>query len=180
MVARICVFCGAGFRVAPRQVARKNGALYCSNRCRGNAQSGKDHPQWKGGQRIASGYLLETVGVGKYRGVHVLIAERALGKPLPRTRPVHHVDGNRQNNVNTNLVICESHRYHMLLHARARIVRAGGNPNTDKICATCQIAKPHSWFTSDRSRPDGFEKHCRPCKRTIDQRSRQISVGASQ
>jgi hypothetical protein len=70
--------------------------------------------------------------------VHVSIAERALGKSLPKGAEVHHVDGNRWNNANSNLVICQDHGYHYLLHARARIVRAGGNPNTQRICCHCQ------------------------------------------
>ncbi len=52
-------------------------------------------------------------------------AVRALGKPLKRTQPVHHHDFKQ-------LVICESHAYHMLLHEREIVVRHGKNPNTHK------------------------------------------------
>lgn len=34
---------------------------------------------------------------------HILIAERALGKPLPRGTEVHHVDESKANNARTNL-----------------------------------------------------------------------------
>ena len=51
------------------------------------------------------------------------IAEKALGKPLPKGAEVHHVDGNSENDKPTNLVICPSHAYHMLLHARMRSLK---------------------------------------------------------
>jgi len=51
---------------------------------------------------------------------HVLIAEKALGKKLPPGAVVHHADGNPSNNKNSNLVICPSQAYHMLIHARTR------------------------------------------------------------
>lgn len=47
---------------------------------------------------------------------HVLRAEQALGRPLPHGAQVHHVDENRRNSANTNLVICENRAYHALLH----------------------------------------------------------------
>ena len=49
---------------------------------------------------------------------HILIAEKVLGKPLPPGAEIHHIDGNRSNNKNSNLVICENHRYHFLLHQK--------------------------------------------------------------
>src|SRR5690242_4368171 len=49
---------------------------------------------------------------------HVMLAEKALGKQLPRGAQVHHVDGNKQNNAPNNLVVCEDASYHRLLHQR--------------------------------------------------------------
>ena len=77
---------------------------------------------------------------------HMLIAERALGKPLPPKAQIHHADENPRNNTPSNLVICQDRTYHKLLHFRARIVRAGGNPDTEKICSTCKTLKPLADF----------------------------------
>jgi hypothetical protein len=68
---------------------------------------------------------------------HMLLAERALGKILPPKAVVHHIDGTRHNNKNNNLVICESQSYHLLLHRRARAIKACGRASWRK-CAICK------------------------------------------
>lgn len=70
------------------------------------------------------------------RGEHVTVAERALGKRLPKGAEVHHVNEDRSDNSPTNLVICPSPRYHALLHIRMRALAATGNANARK-CKIC-------------------------------------------
>lgn len=77
---------------------------------------------------------------------HRVIAERALGKPLPKEVEVHHHDNNGRNNQNGNLVICQDHAYHYLLHRRQRIVALGGNPNTQHWCGFCKAIRPIDQF----------------------------------
>lgn len=105
------------------------------------------------------GYVLE----------HVVIAERALGKPLPVGAQVHHVDENTLNNANTNLVICQDVAFHKLLHIRANVVRAGGDPNTQRVCSTCRVLKPiESFWKASQRVCDGLQRRCKDCCRKHD------------
>jgi hypothetical protein len=82
--------------------------------------------------------------------IHRLRAERALGKPLPKGAQVHHVDGSKREDA--PLVICQDNAYHKMLHARARVVAAGGDPNRHRICRTCKrlfvpLSRMDSWVS---------------------------------
>lgn len=83
--------------------------------------------QKPGSQQIRQGYLYTPVN-GKRVAEHVIIAEKALGRKLPKGAHVHHVDGNKLNNENNNLVICQSSAYHNLIHLRQRSFNDCGNP----------------------------------------------------
>ncbi len=67
---------------------------------------------------------------------HILVAEKALGRPIPRKAHVHHVDENPLNNASNNLVICENAAYHKLLHRRMRAYKATGDANAH-CCSIC-------------------------------------------
>lgn len=82
------------------------------------------------------GYAMVTKD-GIERLVHVLVAEAALGKPLPQGAQVHHIDENRLNNEPSNLVICPNNAYHRLIHQRMAALRACGNAGWRK-CFICQ------------------------------------------
>lgn len=103
---------------------------------------------------------------GESRQEHQVVAERVLGRPLPRTAEVHHVDGNPRNNAPSNLVICQDGHYHKLLHARARVVKAGGNPNTDRYCGDCRQCRPFTAFNRKTAHPGGagYQPVCRECQ----------------
>lgn len=67
---------------------------------------------------------------------HILIAEDALGRLLPKGAEVHHVNGDKTDNRPENLVICQDHAYHFLLETRTRALKECGNANWKK-CRKC-------------------------------------------
>lgn len=86
------------------------------------------------------------VDIGKYytrtiNGItkreHVWIAEKALGKTLPKDAIVHHVNENGKDNRNENLVICVDRAYHNFLHLRMRAIDATGDPDS-RQCTHCR------------------------------------------
>jgi len=111
---------------------------------------------------------------GEKQRVHRIRAARALGKPLPLSAVVHHVDGTKRKDA--QLVICQDQRYHCLLHVRTRVVRAGGNPNTHKFCQRCQLLKPYSAFGMCRTHFDGLANYCKSCCADI-RRERRLRLG---
>lgn len=107
------------------------------------------------------------------RAEHIIVAENALGKPLPKGAIVHHHDQDRSNNKNTNLVICENTSYHQIIHARMNLIAIGADPDKEKRCWDCKQIKPLEEFTAERDRYDGRAKRCKKC-RAAYQRERRI------
>jgi len=100
---------------------------------------------------------------GKRKREHQVVAEIALGKPLPNGAEVHHVDLNKRNNANSNLVICPSPEYHDLLHIRTAALEAAGNAHWLK-CRFCkQWDDPQNLFVTlrkDRKNQTGYHRKC--------------------
>jgi hypothetical protein len=85
----------------------------------------EDHPNWKGGRRITRrGYIWlyapdhpNATGHG-YVQEHRLVAEAALGRLLNSDEIVHHIDGDKSNNVASNLQVM-TRADHVRLHFEA-------------------------------------------------------------
>ena len=73
---------------------------------RAEALMGDKHYNWKGGKKNQGGYVSVKHG-DKYVFEHRLIAEQALGRPLTQKEIVHHINGNKKDNRNRNLLICD-------------------------------------------------------------------------
>lgn len=137
--------------------------------------------RFRGGhqRRLMKAKSYPTVGVrdslGKHKTeyLHILMAERVLGHPLPAKAHVHHVDGSRS--IESQLVICQSAAYHHLLHIRSRTLRAGGNPNTERLCLKCNEVKPLRRFIKDRTVGIGVKSCCLDCD-AKRQRERRVAL----
>lgn len=90
----------------------------------------------RGTGSIGAGGVILSIGGGKQRSEHILTAESAMGKPLPKGAVVHHFDLDNKNNSNENLVVC-TQSYHMEIHRRQRANDACGHPDWRK-CPICK------------------------------------------
>lgn len=117
-----------------------------------------------------------AIGVdGRRVFVHVLIAEKALGKALPPNACVHHADGNPGNNAPSNLVICPDQAYHSLLHRRMRAKKACGH--ADWRC--CKICK--QWAPPESLAIYGYDAMHRECntRRSVAAKQRKRMMRAA-
>lgn len=126
-------------------------------------RNGKSSASWRGGKTITKDGYIRIYNPGHPRAIngyvleHVLVAEKALGKALPPKAMVHHIDGNRQNNKPSNLVICESNKYHRWIHQRMRALKACGHANW-RSCKYCKkYDDPKNMFVKDNQ---AYHKLC--------------------
>ena len=83
---------------------------------------------------------------------HTLLAEVALGKPLPEGAVVHH-------HTKDQLVICQDQAYHLLLHQRQRAYKACGHANWRKCTYCKQYSDPKDLTICKNSGPI-YHKEC--------------------
>jgi hypothetical protein len=117
---------------------------------RANGEGDTDH----------QGYVWVSVE-GEQRRQHVLVAEKAMGRLLPAGAQVHHINGNRADNRNENLLVCPSAAYHNEIHRKMRVRSMGGDPWTQRWCGKCQRLLSESMFAKKYA--TRFRSPCREC-----------------
>jgi hypothetical protein len=118
------------------------------------------NPNWKGGRTIASnGYVLLRVGVDHHladvRGYayeHRVVAEHKVGRRLRKGEIVHHLNGDKTDNRQDNLVITKSIRHHRSQHRTRADLRLFGAPNRDIKCGCGCGAVFRKYDSSNRPR----------------------------
>lgn len=121
---------------------------------------------------------------GNTRRVHILLAEKALGRRLPPGVQVHHVNEDTMDARPENLVICPDAAYHKLLHRRTEALDACGNADWLKCCFCKQHDAPENVKTKVR-RINGnnwsmfYHPTCRTATRSKQRLEKQIQQPAS-
>ena len=102
-------------------------------------------------------------------------AEKALGRTLSGTKHVIH------HHSLTQIVICEDHAYHMLLHARMNTLMEGGNPRRDAYCSPCRKVRRLTSYNEHgcmfcQLRRLEFEDYCDEHNRVIALNNEMLKV----
>lgn len=175
-----CCGCGARTNVIEKKDARPGINRFAGQPYRylRSHIAREKHGRWKGGRishrqgyvlvrdpdhpRAHNGYILE----------HIVVVERAIGRFLAPQNEVHHVNEVRNDNGPGNLVACEDHAYHAILHLRMRALRESGNAN-NLLCCLCGAwdspdalrVRQHARRNRDGSRRFGIRAHHIACRR---------------
>lgn len=156
MIKKICLVCEKEY------TAERKTQKLCSVACKKVYQHGAGASQFKTGRSISpEGYVRLSEGYE-----HRVVAEKALGKPLPPGAVIHHVDGDKANNAPSNLVICPNQAYHGILHQNRRVLDGGGEIGKHLPCSKCKGVFLLKEFSANKRRTE------RLCKSSICKKMR--------
>lgn len=113
----------------------------------------------KGSVSKSTGY--RVIHSGKKQVLeHRLVAEKAIGHALPKTAIIHHVNGDKTDNRNINLVVCPDEKYHQLLHRRQDAINNSGDPDKRR-CRHCGLYDDRDALYFPPGKDSGFHRSCR-------------------
>ena len=125
---RICKQCKKEFHL-PGWRDRPGRGIYCSRKCFALSQRGSNSPRWTDGFVRSDGYKCLSLN-GKPYLEHRYFVEQHLGRKLTQEEVVHHTDGNRLNNVLSNLQL-------MTKSTHATLHLTDASKHIDLICPVC-------------------------------------------
>ena len=119
-----CAYCQKRFIGIKQDINKGWSKRYCSRQCSGAGRRKDD----------GNGYYLDKSGYAMHRGkrIHIQVAEKALGRklkvskgraPMPDDEVVHHINMDKSDFRNSNLLICNSW-YHKYLHKQYELAFA--------------------------------------------------------
>ena len=146
--------------------------VFCKNLCNSHYQKQLLYGTPKGNPIISKGHIddlgYKKISVnGENIREHILVAERALGKKLPKGSVIHHVNEIKTDNRGENLVICPNEAYHQILHRRQRALNESGNANK-RQCTFCKKWDLEPEININKANSSSFHNSCRNEKRRLD------------
>lgn len=139
---RTCKGCGKSFYAARWQLAdvARNQGTYCSVACKGKVMSTRTRPlQDRAPYVNRQGYVMVPVASGRnqinYEAEHRIVIERKLGRKLTSDEQVHHINGDKADNAETNLLVL-SNTEHQRLHDHFGALRVAPQTAT-RDCDFC-------------------------------------------
>jgi hypothetical protein len=167
---QVCVICNREFNAQASWV-RKGMAKTCSLACNSVRRllKSKIVGYWMGYPVTLQGGYPIIYPTGKRTSqvyLHRYIAEIALGKPLPKTCHVHHIDDNPMNWSNDNLVILQGPGEHGRIHRKMERRLRGEVPSKVSFCTKCKQLKSWDSFYPRKDGSHGVYSRCAICCRT--------------
>jgi len=149
--------CGCGGKTKLASSTRKGASKGVPNKyIHGHHSRGTNNWKWAGGRIHQNRYprLMNKThphSINGYAYEHILIAEKALGKPLPPGAVVHHANGIKNDNSKGNHVICQDEKYHRFIEKRLRAFLACGNKSWRKCFVCGKYDDPNNMYTRDHN-----------------------------
>lgn len=161
MKMMICSVCGKEYRVYGK---RQEYSKFCSRKCGGTKLISTFRIGTLDGLHVhvCRGRARVVLGSGLSKDVSMYLGEKVLGRPL-NGNIVHHLDGDPLNNSRDNLIILQNRSEHTRLHARLRVLKAGGDPKVNRICSSCKQLKLKTDFYTHKTAYDGLHRECKQC-----------------
>lgn len=128
-VTRICDDCGKKETARMDHVwvgRNKRGKIDLCSKCANSSRhrknsswdKGEKSPSWRGGViKTPEGLTKIYISPGKYEYEHRIIVSERIGRPLRKGEMVHHINSNRTDNREDNLLLLNNEQEHRNLHA---------------------------------------------------------------